>query len=104
MAITAAVTGTFDLLRNYAGSFTWAPVVDFSRTRVKALLQRIKVGQLVIIDRDGGFTVCGAAKPKNGSPRTQLRVLNEAFWVRLLLFADMVGCSCALFREKADES
>ncbi len=44
----------------------------------------------MVTDSDGAVTVCGARKVKDGTPSTELRVLRETFWVRALLFADMV--------------
>ena len=55
-----------------------------------ALLGRIQVGQLVVEDCDGTTTICGQLGKKDGSPHTKLKVLKEAFWVRVMLFADMV--------------
>jgi len=86
----AILTSSFDSLRTYAGSLTWSPLVRFSRGTVLGLLRRIVVGQIVVTDSDGAVTVCGARKVKDGTPSTELRVLKETFWVRALLFADMV--------------
>ena len=80
-----------DALRTYAGSFTWQPFVRFSRSTVLSLLRRIAVGQIVVRDSDGAVAICGAPQVKDGTPRTELRVLKETFWVRVLLFADMVS-------------
>lgn len=91
MAITTAVSNSVNVLRRYAGSVTWAPVVNFSRATVLSLLRRIDLGLLLIVDKDGEVTVCGSPKRKDGLPKTELKVLNDAFWVRLLLFGDMVG-------------
>lgn len=71
-----------------------------SRSAVLALLQRIEIGQLVITDSDGTVTICGKKDSEFGAPRTELNVLKEAFWVRVLLFADMVG-SCMRAFEKS---
>ena len=87
----AIVSRTFDSLRSYLGSFTWGPFVKLSRATVLGLLSRIEVGQLVVRDCDGTVTICGKPGIKDGSPRTELRVAKEAFWVRVMLFADMVG-------------
>ena len=87
----AILADSFDSLRTYAGSLTWSPLVRFSRGAVLSLLRRIKVGQLVLTDSDGEVTVCGTPKVKDGTPRTELKVLKETFWVRVLLFADMVS-------------
>lgn len=88
MAILSYPLETF---RPYAGSFTWQPFVRFSRSTVLSLLTRIDVGQILVTDSDGTRTVCGAPQPKDGTPRTELWVLKESFWVRVLLFADMVS-------------
>lgn len=82
---------SFDILRTYAGSITWQPLVRFSRGIVLGLLRRIVVGQIVVRDSDGAVTICGAPEVKSGTPRSELRVLKETFWVRALLFADMVS-------------
>lgn len=87
----AIVSRTFDSLRSYVGSFTWAPIVKLSRSTVLGLLSRVEIGQLVVRDSDGTVTICGRPGIKDASPRTELRVLKEAFWVRVMLFADMVG-------------
>lgn len=91
----AIITSTIDTLRSYIGSFTWAPFVALSKSAVLAQLSKIRVGQLVITDEQGNLTVCGAPGIKDGSPRTELRVVKEAFWVRVVLFADMVSLLCA---------
>ena len=86
----AIVARGFDSLRSYLGSFTWDPFVKLSRSTVLGLLGRIEVGQLVVIDSDGSVTICGQPAVEDASPRTELRVSKEAFWVRVMLFADMV--------------
>ena len=80
-----------DAVRSYAGSLTWQPVVRFSRRAVLGLLRRIAVGQIIVTDSDGARIVCGAPQVRDGIPRTELRIVSEAFWVRVLLFADMVS-------------
>ena len=87
----AIISRTFDSLRSYLGSFTWSPFVKLSRSTVLGLLSRIEVGQLVLRDSDGAVTICGKSGIEDASPHTELRVLKEAFWVRVMLFADMVG-------------
>ena len=87
----AIVSRTLDSLRSYVGSFTWGPFVTISRSTVLGLLGRIQVGYLVVEDCDGTTTICGQLGAKDGSPHTELKVLKEAFWVRVMLFADMVS-------------
>ncbi|KAK4691833.1 cyclopropane-fatty-acyl-phospholipid synthase, partial [Lecanoromycetidae sp. Uapishka_2] len=85
----AIVSHTFDFVRSYLGSFTWGPLVKLSRSAVLGLLRKVEIGQLVIEDIDGTKTICGRSGAMDGAPRTELKVLKEAFWVRLMLFADM---------------
>lgn len=56
-----------------------------------------------MIDCNGAIIVCGAHQP-NDRPKTELRVLKETFWVRMLLFADMVReISQSKAREACDQ-
>ena len=96
-----------------ASSYAWPTVVGLSRRAILSLLSRITVGQLVVVDMPTNtVNVCGALEPKQerghgnlkGSegieeeaatvraPRAELRVQRNVFWVRMLLFADMVRC------------
>ncbi|KAL8891363.1 MAG: hypothetical protein Q9215_001605 [Flavoplaca cf. flavocitrina] len=85
----ALVTRSFGAARSYLGSFTWDPFVRLSRAAVLNLLGRVETGHILIIDTNGLETVCGERWPKADVPKTELNVLKDAFWVRLLLFADM---------------
>lgn len=86
----AVVTRSFDAARSYLGSFTWDPFVRLSRAAVLNLLGRVETGHILIIDTNGLETVCGERWPRADVPQCELKVLKDAFWVRLLLFADMV--------------
>jgi len=87
----AILTRSLDSLRHSVASFTWGPFVQLSRSTVLGLLSRIEIGQLLVVHSNGTLTICGNPGVKDGSPRTELKVLKEAFWVRVMLFADMVG-------------
>jgi len=52
------------------------------------VLRNVHQGELTVEDIDGQITVCG--KPVEGCPVTRLTVHKETFWVRMMLFADMV--------------
>lgn len=88
---------SLDSLRTYAGSLTWAPFVAFSKTALLSQFSRIRVGQLVVTDENGLKTVCGSSEKKDGDPHTELLVAKEAFWVRVVLFADMVSAGTLIF-------
>ncbi|KAL8706015.1 MAG: hypothetical protein Q9201_000900 [Fulgogasparrea decipioides] len=83
------LTRFFDVARSNVSFFAWGPLVRLSRAAVLSLLSRAEVGHLIIQDSDGSETICGERWPKEGGPTTELKVLKDAFWVRLLLFADM---------------
>ena len=84
-------------------AYTWNPIVVASRRTILSLLSRITVGQLVIKEVSTNITtVCGLLEPRQDDidlkhprkspepPNCELRVNSDVFWVRLLLFADMV--------------
>lgn len=79
-----------DGARRYAGSVTWTPLVQLSRSAILSTLQKITVGQLKVIEADGHTTICGELGADIKGPQTELRIHKDTFWVRMLLFADMV--------------
>lgn len=86
------VTSLFDTARSYVGSVAWSPLVQLSRSSILGLLSQIQVGQLTVKEKDGTETVCGGASiGRDALPVTTLKVVREAFWLRLALFADMVS-------------
>ncbi|KAK5121779.1 hypothetical protein LTR85_004654 [Meristemomyces frigidus] len=97
MGITAPFVQRATALATYAGSYAWPPLLSLSRGAILALLKRIQVGSLQIRDTDGTLIVCGSPqraeqqdeKTVHTIPHAELRVLNDLFWVRLLVFADM---------------
>lgn len=78
-------------LRQYASNVTWEPLVGFSRSTILSVLKQIRHGSLKIQDVDGSETTCGVASPDKQTLQTTLNVHKDTFWVRMLLFADMVG-------------
>ena len=84
-------------LASNAGSFAWPPLLSVSRGAILALLKNIQVGSLQITDTDGTLTICGSPRRADSDgeknvytiPHAELKVLNDLFWVRLVLFADM---------------
>lgn len=90
------ISHSFDIVRNCVGSATWGPLVRLSRGLVLGLFRRVEIGQLVVTDCDGAVFPCGQAPAKGNWPKTELKVLKETFWVRVLLFADMVRANVLL--------
>ena len=90
-----------------AAAWTWGPLVNLARNTILSFLSNIDNGSLKITDCDGRVTLCGAAqlngvaKIRGFAPFTELQIHRDTFWVRMLLFADMV---CLSLRLEADES
>jgi cyclopropane-fatty-acyl-phospholipid synthase len=91
MSLLTPLTSRFTALRSYTGSLAWGPLVQFSRSMCLSLLKRVEIGRLEIIDTDGTRIVCGTTNFRDGEPQTTLEVNKDTFWVRLMLFADMVS-------------
>ena len=101
------VTRGAELARGVAGGWTWGPAVAVAKHTIISTLSKIEIGTLLLIDEpcgsrhvfgqklsskttDGGVEI-QAALPRKATttPRVELVVKNEAFWLRLFLFADM---------------
>ncbi|KAI7156051.1 cyclopropane-fatty-acyl-phospholipid synthase [Hortaea werneckii] len=99
MTLLSPLTDRATALATYAGSYAWPPLLSFSRAAILNLLKQIQVGSLQITDTDGTLTVCGSPRRASAAteteksvyttPHAELRVLNDLFWVRLAIFADM---------------
>ena len=86
------MTSLLNTARSLTGSIAWSPLVQLSRASILNLLKGIEVGQLTVKEKDGTETVCGNASiGRTVLPVTSLKVVHEAFWLRLALFADMVS-------------
>ena len=88
--MASSLVSGFISLRDYAGSLAWEPLVRLSQTAILSLLKGIRVGLLEVVDPNGDTITCGDGKGGDGTPRAKLQVQKDAFWVRLLLFTDMV--------------
>lgn len=91
-----------EALRGAIGGLTWGPAVEIARTAVLSLLSRIEKGTLLLVDSPAGtrhvFGQKLSGKTGNESglprladtvPRVEIVVNDDAFWIRLFLFADM---------------
>lgn len=101
MAVTDLILSPIAGLRRAVGSIAWEPSVAIARNYILSLLRQIEVGQLRILDTNSRTTVCGKSDPSAGEPQTELRIHNDAFWVRMLLFADMVGSTLSSYTHRA---
>ncbi|KAI0600039.1 cyclopropane-fatty-acyl-phospholipid synthase [Biscogniauxia sp. FL1348] len=94
-----------DVVRGTLGSLTWGPALAIAKPMILSVFAKIEVGTLLLFDEPtGARLVYGqklgpkAAELPNGTrpvrkantiPRVEIVVKNEAFWMRLFLFADM---------------
>jgi cyclopropane-fatty-acyl-phospholipid synthase len=96
MGVLSPLTNSANALASYAGSYAFPPLLSVSRS-ASLSLKNIQIGSLSIHDTDGSLTICGSPRKLDlqdeksvySIPHAELRVLNDLFWVRLLLFADM---------------
>jgi cyclopropane-fatty-acyl-phospholipid synthase len=91
MSIFNPLAGITTSVLSTITSQTWGPLVNLCKNGTLSQLQDIKIGKLVVFE--GGSSKASAVfgSDKEGVPVAFLDVHNEKFWVRLALFADMVG-------------
>jgi len=102
MGLISPLVDRASTLASRAGSYAWPTLLSLSRGAILALFKQIQVGSLRIADTDGTLTVCGSPRRLDGgggggggektvytTPHADLRVLNDLFWLRLAIFADM---------------
>lgn len=97
MGLATPLVERANALASYVGSFAWPSLVAVSRGAILAVLKNVQIGSLTITDADGTLTICGSPRRvENSSEKSvynishaELRILNDLFWVRALLFADM---------------
>ena len=111
MGVASQLTERLQALAGYSASYAYPPLLSLSRAAVQAVFHKIALGQLKVVDTDGTTTICGQQKLRQGSgseqtvyslPVTELRVHKDIFWVRMLLFADMVCFSALPLQVGAD--
>lgn len=90
MTILTPITSRFYALRSYAAGLAWSPLLQLSRGACLSLFGKVELGRLEIVDCDGETVICGQDTLSKDAPKATLRIHKDTFWVRLLLFADMV--------------
>ncbi|KAI0889547.1 cyclopropane-fatty-acyl-phospholipid synthase [Annulohypoxylon maeteangense] len=94
-----------DLVRGTIGGLTWGPALAIAKPAVLSVFSKITVGTLLLVDEPAGTRLVygqrltsKSPESTNGDytirradiiPRVEVRVKDDAFWMRLLLFADM---------------
>lgn len=91
MAVLGVLTSPATTMLNGVASYAWDPLVSLCKSGTLAQLKGIKIGSLAVhqdgVDKPATFF--GHKSPDR--PFASLTVHDEKFWVRLALFADMVG-------------
>jgi cyclopropane-fatty-acyl-phospholipid synthase len=62
--------------------------IDLARTSIVALMSRISIGRLRVLAPEDIYEF-----GPGGGLKAELKVVNDAFWVRLLLLGDLVYIS-----------
>jgi cyclopropane-fatty-acyl-phospholipid synthase len=110
MGNSTHTSGPIQSLSGYVASYAWGPLLSLSRSTVLSLLSRIQIGHLSVADANGQVSSYGQKQVVNGHsektvyslPNVELTVHNHVFWVRMLLFADMVNACDPDWRPRAD--
>lgn len=99
-----SLSSIVEMARSAIGGFTWGPAVAVAKTSILAVFSRIEKGTLLLDERGGKRHVFGqrpfdrtdaefkaTSSPRHAGtiPRVELIVNDDAFWMRLFLFADM---------------
>ncbi|KAH7171517.1 Mycolic acid cyclopropane synthetase-domain-containing protein [Dactylonectria macrodidyma] len=103
--VSKPVSRGVEVIRGSIGSWTWGPALSIVKPAILSVLSRIETGTLLIVDEPGETRYVfgqklsgklGSIVDENGlprradtTPRVEVVVKNDAFWMRLLLFADM---------------
>ncbi|KAH8622285.1 hypothetical protein IG631_23007 [Alternaria alternata] len=90
MAIYSSVTGAVSSLLSPVTSQAWGPLVTLCKNGTLSQFQNLKHGKLVLFEGGSSKATAAFGSDKEGLPIAFLNVLDEKFWVRLALFADMV--------------
>jgi cyclopropane-fatty-acyl-phospholipid synthase len=95
----------FHSIKELITSKAFPPIVLLARTTIIGLMEKLVRGQLRVITKEGIYTfgtprIYGGKGSENermdgGDPEEEVRaeivVVNEAFWVRMLLLSDLVS-------------
>lgn len=102
--VTRPASQWVESARGTIGGITWGPSVKAAKWAVLSLFSNVEVGTLVLWDEVEGTSHVYGEKLANGKtegklvngegrlnnpPRVEVVVKKSAFWMRLVLFADM---------------
>ncbi|KAI1097929.1 cyclopropane-fatty-acyl-phospholipid synthase [Jackrogersella minutella] len=103
--IARPLTRGTDIVRGTLGSLTWGPALAVAKPVVLSVFSKITLGTLLLVDEPAGTRMVYGQRLTSKSPeltngeysirkagvipRVEVRVKDDAFWMRMLLFADM---------------
>ncbi|KAI1336631.1 cyclopropane-fatty-acyl-phospholipid synthase [Xylariaceae sp. FL0016] len=103
--VAKPMTRGADVVRGTLGSLTWGPALALAKPAILSVFSKIETGTLLLVDEPAGSRLVygqrlnsKTSELTNGDfpvrradtiPRVEVIVKNEAFWMRLFLFADM---------------
>ncbi|OTB01121.1 hypothetical protein M426DRAFT_323768 [Hypoxylon sp. CI-4A] len=103
--VAKPLTRGADIVRGTLGSLTWGPALAIAKPAILSVFSKIAVGTLLLVDEPAGTRLVFGQRLHSKSsaftngeysvrkadtiPRVEVRVKDDAFWMRLLLFADM---------------
>ena len=88
--MSGTIISSFVALRDASVNAAWTPLVQFSRNVCLSVLSKIQVGQIKVIDVDGNSVTIGEKNDKVVGPECVLNIQKDTFWLRLVLYGDMV--------------
>ncbi|QPH04606.1 hypothetical protein C2857_001750 [Epichloe festucae Fl1] len=104
-ALNKQVRSGTEVLRSTVGGWAWAPAVSVAKTTILNMLGNIETGTLLLVDEPGetrhvfGQKLSGTVDDQapgdprtrraDTTPRVEIVVKRDSFWLRLLLFADI---------------
>ncbi|KJZ79423.1 hypothetical protein HIM_00892 [Hirsutella minnesotensis 3608] len=104
-ALAKPVSRGAELLRGSLGGWTWGPALAVAKPAILSVLARMETGTLLLVDEPAqkrhvfgqklsgelGHAAAARGLPRRATtlPRVEVVVKNDAFWMRLFLFADM---------------
>ncbi|KAG6042281.1 hypothetical protein E4U41_000025 [Claviceps citrina] len=103
--LTKQVRDGAAVLRGTVGGWAWGPLVSVAKTTILSTLANIETGTLLLVDEPGetrhvfGQKLSGPVddyvpgepcqRRADATPRVEIVVKRDSFWLRLLLFADI---------------
>lgn len=105
--LAGPVSRAAETLRAALGGLAWGPALAVAKPAILSVFSRIEAGTLLLVDEPGETrhvfgqklfinsdqlpltADVGLPRRADAAPKVEIVVKNDAFWMRVLLFADM---------------